>query len=254
METEEPTTATPTSIGPTPTPGVFTIYYEIETAIPCTVGCQYYYWVDGGSVTAPVNAVPVSFAIEKGVDFEYWKCTPEQVWGPKWNFNHGTANDGPLSAIEAGETFDVDLAFEFQCGADRRGEGVVHRYGINYNGIPDQPTLTPTPSPTPTPGPTPTPTLTPTPVAGTYCCTLVCDSGGDPTYGTLPIITVGQGVCAVFDPVDLSLLGLGVLPGFQICLTPIRFGSVGILGVSISLDFLSIVLAGLLALRLLWRS
>jgi len=70
----------------------------------------------------------------------------------------------------------------------------------------------------------------------------------------LPIITVGEGVCATFDPVDLSVLGLGTLPGFELCLTPIRFGSVGVLGVSISLDFLSIVLAGLLALRLLWRS
>ena len=111
----------------------------------------------------------------------------------------------------------------------------------------------PSPTETPTPTPTGTPTITPTPVSGTYCCTLECDPGGDPSSGTLPVISIGQGTCVTFSPVDLSLLGLGELPGFEMCLTPIRFGSLGILGVSISLDFLSSVLAGL-ALRLLWRS
>ena len=53
---------------------------------------------------------------------------------------------------------------------------------------------------------------------------------------------------------DLSAIGLGTLPTFEICLVPLRFGDVNIVGVTLSIDVLATVAAALVALRLLWRS
>ena len=157
--------------------------------------------------------------------------------------------DMPIGGTDPGD----DMLIGWLASSNACSYFDVYDVRLIYYGAPG-PTSTPAPTGVPTPLPTGTPTVTSTPVSGTYCCSLVCDSGEDPSAGILPIIRVGVGTCATFDPVDLSVIGLGTLPGFELCLTPIRFGSVGILGVSISLDFLSIVLAGLLALRLLWRS
>lgn len=113
----------------------------------------------------------------------------------------------------------------------------------------------PTPTPTVTPTPTITPTVTPTPVTDTYCCEVVCEqSGGNLWQGTLPVFTVGEGDCVEFPGADLSAIGLGSIPALRVCVAPIDFGAVGILGVEIDLDLMAVILAALLSLRVLWRS
>jgi hypothetical protein len=109
--------------------------------------------------------------------------------------------------------------------------------------------------PTPTPTVTPTPSVTPTPVFGSYCCEVVCqDPGYNPWAGTIPVVEVGQGTCIEWAGADLSAVGLGSIPPMRICFAPIRFGVVGILGITVNLDVISLVLSAVVTLRLLWRS
>jgi hypothetical protein len=112
------------------------------------------------------------------------------------------------------------------------------------------------------PGPTPVPTVTPTPTpvstpiyTGTYCCEVVCqDPGYNPWAGTIPVVEAGEGTCFEWAGADLSAVGLGTIPPMRICFAPIRFGVVGILGVTVNLDVISLVLSAVVTLRLLWRS
>ena len=81
----------------------------------------------------------------------------------------------------------------------------------------------------------------------------------------LPNIQIGPASCAGFGPFTIGLSSLNWLPGLsgldnvtipqvEVCFREIYFGSVSIFGMSFSLDILSAVISGILALRWLFRS
>lgn len=115
-------------------------------------------------------------------------------------------------------------------------------------------------------GLTPLGTPTPTPVVG-YCDTVVPVGGGigDEEIFNLPIFTIGWARCVNFGGWNISVEWFNTffntgwsndvtVPGFQICIRPLHFGNLTILGLVISLDFFASIMAGVLLLRFILRS
>jgi hypothetical protein len=113
----------------------------------------------------------------------------------------------------------------------------------------------------PTPGPA-TPVPTGTPATG-YCAIV---NGITPVdLSDLPNIQIGPASCISFGPFAIGLSSLNWLPGLsgitdvsvpqvEVCFRELHLGSVSIFGMSFSLDILSAVISGILALRWLFRS
>ena len=96
-------------------------------------------------------------------------------------------------------------------------------------------------------------------------CSSVSGSSGPADLSDLPNIQIGPASCAGFGPFTIGLSSLNWLPGLsgldnatipsvELCFREIYFGSVTIFGMSFSLDILSAVISGILALRWLFRS
>lgn len=115
--------------------------------------------------------------------------------------------------------------------------------------------------------PTPTP-VTPTPeLNGSYCSNVNGVPGSLPggnELPDLPVIVVGQASCVVLEPFSLNTSILNWIegfeinsldfPGLRICVSPIRFGTLDIVGVSINLDLMAMVMAGVMIVVALARS
>jgi hypothetical protein len=109
------------------------------------------------------------------------------------------------------------------------------------------------------------PTATPDPQGPSGYCSSVSGSSGSADLSDLPNIQLGPASCAGFGPFTIGLSSLNWLPGLsgldnatipsvEVCFREIYFGSVTIFGMSFSLDILSAVISGILALRWLFRS
>jgi hypothetical protein len=110
-----------------------------------------------------------------------------------------------------------------------------------------------------------TTTPTPQPTANTSYCASVKPA---PTQNeidaqfSLPKITVGWARCVSLGGWTIPMgwtSSIGnfpdiTIPGFEVCAKPIKFGSMSILGLSINLDLLATVLAGIFLIRLVTRS
>jgi hypothetical protein len=112
------------------------------------------------------------------------------------------------------------------------------------------------------PPPTPTPATTP---VVSYCSSVSGYDPIDPEPGLeLPVPKVGQPSCTGIPAfqIDLSVLNWlpGVefetltFPGLHVCATPILFGEVRFVGVAVNLDILSLLMAGVVLIRILLRS
>ena len=120
------------------------------------------------------------------------------------------------------------------------------------------------PTPTPYPTFTATPNYTATPTQG-YCGDLR-DGGGNPFEDPnliLPVIRKGSPSCVTIEAINLDLSDFPLIgdlipvidfPGFQVCFVPILFGTINLLGLSISLDLMASAMAAMVALRILLRS
>lgn len=116
----------------------------------------------------------------------------------------------------------------------------------------------------PTPTPAMTPTAEPTGTATPGYCGDLGQGGGNDTDPNLllPVIRKGAATCAgwsefVIDLTDfpfISDLGVITLPGLNICMQPITFGEVGMFGITISLDLMASIMAGIMAIRIFTRS
>ena len=109
------------------------------------------------------------------------------------------------------------------------------------------------------------PTATPDPQGPSGYCSSVSGYSGSADLSDLPNIQLGPASCAGFGPFTIGLSSLNWLPGLsgldnatipsvEVCFREIYFGSVTIFGMSFSLDILSAVISGILALRWLFRS
>lgn len=103
---------------------------------------------------------------------------------------------------------------------------------------------------------------TPGPANG-YCASVLGAAPVD--LSDLPNIQVGPASCISFGPFTIGLSSLNWLPGLsgitdvsvpqvEVCFRELYLGSVSIFGMSFSLDILSAVISGILALRWMFRS
>ena len=113
--------------------------------------------------------------------------------------------------------------------------------------------------------PTPEPTTAPTPDLS-YCGNVNGEPGGVGGFvmPILPVPVVGQATCVVMEPFSINTSLLSWLPGFdvngvdfpglRICVSPIMFQNVDILGVSFDLDILAMIMGGIVLIVLIARS
>lgn len=104
---------------------------------------------------------------------------------------------------------------------------------------------------------------TPTPVPVTDCSTVQAVGGGGDLGDefSLPEIGLGWGRCLTLGGWDIglawaqqfipSLPTSWTVPGVEICLVPIEFGSLNIFGLSVDLDLIAAVMAGVLLIRII---
>jgi len=100
----------------------------------------------------------------------------------------------------------------------------------------------------------------------TYCKDVLPEGGSGEDPGmSLPTILIGGSSCTQILgwDLDLSVLNLvpGVddvgtvsMPGFNLCVAPIQFGSVELFDISVDLDAIAFLAAGVAIIRILWRS
>lgn len=109
-----------------------------------------------------------------------------------------------------------------------------------------------------------TPTPAPTQI-NSYCANLPGSGGGggDDGMGALPVIRVGTGSCVTISAIDLDsadwpiigeIIGDINFPGFQVCFKPVIFGTLAMFGLTVNLDTIAAVMAGVVAVRIMTRS
>jgi hypothetical protein len=246
----------------TPWPAGGSITCNVSSPVPCTQLASNLLRFDGdddgaslmftGGVTrlyvtfdALENTIegngPVSIVFGSQGGAPIWTVTPIAVC----NGDHRCNSTHLTSTLQTAADAD---GFSFKAG----GYGATIHGGFTAY-VSTYPCINPTAVPTATPGGGPS----------GYCA----EVGGftPPDLSDLPNIQIGPASCAGFGPFTIGLSGLNWLPGLsgldnvsipqvEICFREIYFGSVTVFGMVFSLDILSAVISGILALRWLFRS
>ena len=108
------------------------------------------------------------------------------------------------------------------------------------------------------------PQATPTPAYSDGYCGSIEEEGTQQADDSLPIMMVGEGQCVTFNGWTLDFttinwlsgfdLDVLVIPGFQLCVSPIYFGQIQILGLKIQLDMIAGLMGSVAILRWFIRS
>jgi len=202
------------------------VYYWGDLEVDRTTEGEVYFWIDAGYSSFPIEV-------------RYKAGSSEAEWS-EWSVNNNQHYEF-MTTDDGLEGWKIHI--QWRAYGNSGGGSInknIHIYFDVYDfGDPND--LNPTPTPEPDPE--------------SYCDEIVGYENIEDYWDIVPNPAVGPAECTGWQEYELTILGAELtLPEVELCLVPITFGQLNIIGVIIDLDTIILAMTAALMIRWFFRS